>query len=222
MQFPSVKAQEGIMTKLKRIFFALALAASAYSGDRTAAETDSPHQTIDRFHAVLLAAAKDSTLDYAGRYERLMREVERTFHLPVMTQIAAGGFWNDAPTLHRRALIAAFAHYGVSLLARNFSSTWIDRFETIGERPGPHNTTLVDARIVRKNGSGIDITYVLKTQVASWRVVDIILDRGISELTLRRSEFSHRLAHGGLPALADTLNDKADEFANVAVTAKFE
>ena len=210
------------MTNMKHVFLALALAAFAVSSDRAVAETDGPLQTMDRFHAVVLAAAKDTTLGHSGRYERLMTEVERTFHLPVMTQISAGNFWSDAPSLHRRALIAAFAHYGVSLLARNFSGTWIDRFETIGERPGPQNTTLVDARIVRKNGSGIDIIYVLKAQADTWRVVDIVLDRGISELALRRSEFSHQLAHGGLPALAATLNGKADELADAAVVAKIE
>ncbi len=212
------------MTNMKHVFLAFALTAfaSTFSSDRAVAETDSPRQTIDRFHTVLLAAAKDSMLDYSGRYKRLMTEVERTFHLPVMTQISAGNFWNDAPTLHRRALVAAFAHYGVGLLARNFSGTWVDRFETIGERPGPQNTILVDARIVRKSGSNIDIIYVLKTQAASWRVVDIILDRGISELALRRSEFSHQLAHGGLPSLTATLNGKADEFADATIVAKIE
>ncbi len=210
------------MTNFARIVFALALAASAYSGDRAAADTDGPRQTIDRFHAVLLAVTRDPALDYSGRYERLMAEVEQTFHLPVMTQVSAGSFWNDAPTFHRQALIAAFAHYGVSLLVRNFSGAAIARFETIGEQPGPQNTTLVDARIVTKTGAEIDIAYVLKARADSWRVVDVVLDRGISELALRRSEFSHRLADGGLPALTATLNGKADEFAVAMDDARIE
>lgn len=207
------------MTNLKRIVFAFALAASAFSSDRAVAETDGPRQLMDRFHAVLLATARDSTLDHSERYARLMAAVEWTFHLPVMTQVSAGSFWTDAPSLQRQALIAAFAHYGVSLLARNFSGDGIKQFETFAERPGPQNTTLVDARIVRKNGSDIDVTYVLKTHAASWRVVDVVLDKGISELALRRSEFSHRLANGGLPALTATLNRKADEFAETADAA---
>ncbi len=212
------------MTNLKRVFSALALAALtlAFSADRAVAEIDGPRQTMNRFHAALLAAVRDPALDYSGRYERLMTEVERTFHLPVMTQVSAGGFWNDAPSIHRRALIAAFAHYGVSLLARNFSGDGVTRFETIGERPGPQNTTLVDAQIVRKNGSNIEIAYVLKIQAGSWRAVDVVLDGGISELALRRSEFSHQLANGGLPALTATLNGKADEFADAAGATRAE
>jgi phospholipid transport system substrate-binding protein len=204
------------MTNLKHVFCALALAAFTFSGERAEAEIEGPRQTIDRFHTVLLATARDTTLGYLDRYKRLVAEVERTFHLPVMTQISAGSFWHDAQTLHRQALITAFTHYGVSLLARNFSGDGIERFETTGERPGPQNTTLVDARIVRKHGSAIDITYVLKPQVVSWRVVDVVLDQGISELALRRSEFSHQLTSGGLPALTATLNGKADELAEAA------
>jgi phospholipid transport system substrate-binding protein len=210
------KGQEGIMSNLKRIFIALVLAALAFPGDRAVAETEGPRQTIERFHTTLLAAARNPALGYSGRYERLMAEVEQTFHLPVMTQISAGSFWNDAQAFHRQALIVAFTHYGVSLLARNFSGNGIERFETTGERSGPQNTTLVDARIVRMTGSDIDITYVLKPQGATWRVVDVVLGKGISELVLRRSEFSHQLASGGLPALTATLNGKADELAEAA------
>ncbi|MCC7017663.1 MAG: ABC transporter substrate-binding protein [Rhodospirillales bacterium] len=151
-----------------------------------------------------------------------MTEGERTFHLPVMTQVSAGGFWNDAPSIHRRALIAAFAHYAVSLLARNFSGDGITRFETIGERPGPRNTALVDARIACKNGSDIEITHALKTRTGSWRVADVVLDEGTSELALRQSEFSHQLVNAGLPALTSTLNGKADEFADAAGATRAE
>jgi phospholipid transport system substrate-binding protein len=201
------------MNKLKHVFVALALAAFTFASDRVEAETQGPRQMIDRFHATLLAAARDSALGYSGRYGRLMAEVERTFHLPVMTQVSAGNFWNDAQALHRRALIAAFAHYGVSLLARNFSGDGIERFETTGEQIGPQNTVLVDARIVRKTGSDIHITYVLKPQADAWRAVDVVFGKGISKLAFRRSEFSHQLANGGLPALTAALDDKADELA---------
>ena len=203
---------------LKRACLALSLALAVFAaaGGRAWAGPNGPRQVVDEFHGVLLGVMRDATLGYSGRYARLTAAVDRTFHLPVMTQVSAGDFWRDAPQLQRQALIAAFTNYGISLLARNFSGDGIKQFDTVAERPGPQNTTLVDARLVRKNGSDIDITYALKPHAGSWRVVDVVLDRGISELALRRSEFSHGLANGGLPVLATTLNGKAEEFAQAA------
>ena len=204
--------------RLKRVCFALslALAVFAMTGGRASAQSNGPRQVMDEFHDVLLDVMRDPAIGYSGRYARLTAAADRTFHLPVMTQVSAGNFWRDAPQIQRQALIAAFTHYGISLLARNFSGDGIKRFDTVAERPGPQNTTLVDARLVRKNGSDIDITYVLKPHAGSWRVVDVILDRGISELALRQSEFSHGLSNGGLPVLTATLNGKAEEFAQAA------
>ncbi len=204
------------MNRLNRALFAFAFALLPLGLGRAEAGPNGPRQVIDQFHDVLLGVTRDSTLDYFGRYARLTAAVDRTFHLPIMTQVSAGGFWRDAPQIQRQALIAAFTHYGIGLLARNFSGDGIQRFDTVAERPGPRNTILVDARLVRKNGSDIDIAYVLKPHAGSWRVVDVVFDRGISELALRQSEFSHGLAHGGLPALAATLNGKAEEFAQAA------
>lgn len=212
------------MNRFSRALFALAFAFAilALGLGRASAGPETPRQVVDRFHGALLAAMRDSSLDYSGRYARLTAAVEGTFHLPIMAQISTGGFWTDASTAHRQAMVAAFTHYGIGLFARNFSGDGIRRFDTLAERPGPQNTTLVDARLVRKNGSDIDITYVLKPYVGSWRVVDVLLDKGISELALRRSEFAHGLANGGLPALAATLNGKTEEFADASVSAAGE
>ena len=206
------------MKRLYRVTCSLILALAVFTsaGNRARAGSDSPRQLIDGFHEILLGAMRDTTLDYSGRYSRLVSAVEQTFHLPVMTQVSAGGFWREASQVHRQALIAAFARYGVSLLARNFSGDGIKRFDTLAERPGPQDTILVDARLMRKNGSDIELAYVVKKGSSGWKVVDVLLDKGISELALRRSEFSHGLSNGGLPALAATLNNKANEFAQAA------
>lgn len=212
------------MNRLSRAVSTLILAFTilALGPARASAVIEAPRQVMDRFHGTLLGVMRDSSLNYSSRYTRLVSAVEGTFHLPVMAQISTGGFWNDAPSVHRQAMVAAFTHYGIGLFARNFSGDGIRRFDTLAERPGPQNTTLVDARLVRKNGSDIDVTYVLKPYAGSWRVVDVLLDKGISELALRRSEFAHGLANGGLPALAATLNGKAEEFADASVSAAIE
>jgi phospholipid transport system substrate-binding protein len=83
----------------------------------------------------------------------------------------------------------------------------------VGERAGPQNTTLLDTRIVKSDGSAVEITYVMKKSSDAWKVVDVIVDKGISELALRRSEFSRQLKDAGIDSLVASLNRKADELA---------
>ena len=44
-----------------------------------------------------------------------------------------------------------------------------------------------------------------------WRIVDVLVDKGISELAVKRSEYRGVLRYGGIDALIRTLNAKADQ-----------
>ena len=205
---------------LFRLFFAtvlaaqLALALASFAPASALAQAGTPSALVDEFHASLLAVMKEGpALGHAGRARRLQPEVERTLHLPVMTQIATGSFWRQASPAQQDALVAAFTRFSTATYAKNFKNHAGERFETVAERAGPQNTTLVDTRLVKSDGSPVEITYVMKKGADAWKVVDVILDKGISELALRRSEFSRQLKDSGVDSLVATLNRKADELA---------
>ncbi len=198
-----------------RIVLALVLAAVALAPPAARGDNGSPRALIDGFHDTLLAVMKDGpVLGFSGRYQRLLPAVERTFHLPVMIQVAAGTVaWNRASAAQQKAVVAAWTHFSTGTYAKNFKSHGGERFETVGERPGPQNTTLIDTRLIKSDGAAVEITYVLKPSPEGWRAVDIIVDRGISELALRRSEFSRDIKDGGVDALVATLARKSAEYA---------
>jgi phospholipid transport system substrate-binding protein len=192
------------------LFFALV----AFAPEPVSAQGGSPAAVIDGFHEILLVVMKEGpALGHAGRARRLQPEVERAFHLPVMIQVATGSFWRQASPAQQDALVAAFTRFSTATYAKNFKKYAGERFETVAERAGPQNTTLVDTRLVKSDGSPVEITYVMKKGADAWKVVDVILDKGISELALRRSEFSRLLKDAGVDSLTATLNRKADELA---------
>ncbi|MSP80023.1 MAG: hypothetical protein EXR02_03020 [Rhodospirillales bacterium] len=207
------------MTLFRRFFtFALALqlayALAPFAPASALAQAGTPSALANEFHATLLAVMKESpAIGHAGRARRLRPEVERTFHLLVMTQIATGSFWHQASPAQQNALVAAFARFSTATYAKNFKKHAGEKFETVAERAGPQDTTLVDTRLIKSDGSAVGITYVMKKYADAWKVVDVILDKGISELALRRSEFSRQLRDSGLDSLVATLNRKADELA---------
>ena len=68
----------------------------------------------------------------------------------------------------------------------------------------------MNTRLKRVSDSPVQITYVVKQFAARWRIVDVVVDGGISELAVRRSEYAATLKRGGVAALITALNKKAD------------
>ena len=181
------------------------------AGPGGAAEVE-PRVLVERFQGNLLAVMKEAeTLGVKGRYDRLVSSIEETFYLPLMIRIASGPYWKGANQTQRSRLISAFRRMSVSKAATLFDAYSGETFEAIGEKPGPQNTLLVKTRIVIPDKPSVNLTYVAKTIKERWRLIDIIVDNGISELSVRRSEYRRVLQKEGIDGLIATLNKKADE-----------
>ncbi len=176
-----------------------------------AAEVE-PRVLVERFQGNLLAVMKEAeTLGVKGRYDRLVSSIEETFYLPLMIRIASGPYWKGANQTQRSRLISAFRRMSVSRVATLFDGYAGETFEAIGEKPGPQNTLLVKTRIVIPDKPSVNLTYVAKAIKERWRLIDVIVDDGISELSVRRSEYRRVLQKEGVDGLIATLNKKADE-----------
>ncbi len=185
------------------------LAVSAPSAPRAG---DSPTDRIDMLQNALLATLRNAvTEDIGQRFARLEGPVHAVYDFPFMTRIAIGRRWLDYDVPTRAALTEAFARLSIATYASHFDSYDGEIFEILGTRDGPKDTRLVDTRIVGRDGGGTDITYVLRrAENESWRIANVILDGGISELAVRRSEYAAILERGGPDALVETLGAKAD------------
>lgn len=182
----------------------------------SAPEPASPRAIVEKFHGNLLAVMKEAdALGIKGRYDRLAPEIEQTFDFPKMIKIAAGDFWNTASADQQKNLSQAFTKLSISTYASQFDGFSGEAFETVGERPGPQQTLLVETRILRPQKSPVGITYVLRMNNEQWQIVDVLLDNSISELAVRRSEYRLVLKNSGVDGLVKVLNEKAD-----AMTAK--
>jgi phospholipid transport system substrate-binding protein len=170
-----------------------------------------PVAVIEGLQETLLDVMKRAKeLGVEGRYQVLEPRIEETFDLERMIRVAAGSQWTKATPEERVRLLDAFTRLTVSTYASRFDGYSGESFETLGERPGPRDTVLVDTRIVRSDGPPVALNYVLEQKGDRWRVIDILLDGTASELAMRRSEY-RSLGGGKAAGLADKLNAKADE-----------
>ncbi len=175
----------------------------------------SPSDIVTAFHESLLGVMKKAkTLGVKGRFEKLASPLKQNFHFRLMTQVAAGSYWRKSGPAQIDRLVDAFARLSISTYASRFDGYSGQSFETEGEKPGPQKTILVKTRIIDPGSDPVDLTYVTRKIKGEWRIIDVLLDVGISELAVRRSEYRRVLKIGGIEGLIETLNRKADQLLN--------
>lgn len=175
----------------------------------------SPSDIVTAFHESLLGVMKEAkTLGVKGRFEKLAAPLKQGFHFRLMTQVAAGSYWRKSGPAQIDRLVDAFTRLSISTYASRFDGYSGQSFETEGEKPGPQKTILVKTRIIDPGSDPVDITYVTRKIKGEWRIIDVLLDAGISELAVRRSEYRRMLKTGGIDGLIETLNRKADQLLN--------
>jgi phospholipid transport system substrate-binding protein len=172
---------------------------------------ETPAAVIEKLHGILLdAMQRAAELGIEGRYRNLQPVLEDSYDFERMTAIAAGGHWINAGDDDRKALAQAFTRFSIATYASRFNGFSGEKFEVVGERPGPRQAILIDTRIIRSDGDPVPITYVFRSSNGRWRIIDVLLEQAISELAVRRSEYAKVLEEGGPARLIEVLNQRAD------------
>ena len=173
------------------------------------AAASGPQPVIERLHATLLEVMRNADeLGYEGRYQQLAPVLEQSYDFPSMIRIALGPTWRELDERQRAELTGLFTDMSVANYAARFDGYGGERFEILGEQPGPREAVLVQSRIVRPNDEPIELNYLLREFEDGWRIIDVLLDARYSELARQRAEFAAVLRSGGVPDLVATLERK--------------
>jgi phospholipid transport system substrate-binding protein len=196
------------MSVSRRLLLALPLFAVAPPA--VAAEPGSAPAVIERFYDQLLAVMKEAKrLGFDGRYTRLAPAISQTFDLALMTRIAIGPGWAQIPADQQQRLNAAFSRYTISMYANRFDDFGGERFEVAPTATANPNGVLVNSRLIKTNGEGIALNYLLKQDGAgAWKVIDVYLSGTVSELAARRSEFGSVLQRNGAEGLVQLIEQR--------------
>ncbi len=181
----------------------------------SAGENKRPEVIVENFQDGLINFMKASkTLDKKQSYLKLEPILDVSFHFQLMIQIAVGSYWVAADQALRLKLIKSFKRLSISTLATLFNGYNGEFFEYKENAPGPHQTTLIVTDLVKSDKTRIEISYVTRKFANSWRIIDVILGGGISELKVKQSEYRQILKTKGISGLISLLDNKSDELMN--------
>lgn len=184
------------------------------SGREPAASADgAPISVVNRFHEVILGVMRQAKeLGYEGRLARLAPAINDTFDLEYMATKVIGRNWNTLRAAEQDEWLATFAQLTRATYAGRFNRHSGERFETLGQESGAHETVIVRTTVVGGE-EDINLTYRLHDTAAGWKVIDVYFKGTVSEIALRRSEYSSVLKRDGFEALVATLNRKIEDLA---------
>jgi phospholipid transport system substrate-binding protein len=199
---------------MMRISLAAALAftmiAPLASARADAADPAAP--AVQAFYATLLDSMKGGkTLGAQGRYNKLKPAVEKAFELGTMIKYAVGPAWDTASADDQKALTEAFGRMTIAQYAGNFDS-WDGEKFTVDPKADIRGTDhYVKTELVAKDQT-VSFIYRMRQFGGDWKIIDILLDGSISQLSVYRSDYAATIKAGGAQALVkkiDALADKA-------------
>ena len=179
-----------------------------------AAAESAPARVVGDFDGVLLTVLQQAEkLGYRGRFEKLAPAIDAAFDLDFMAEKSLGGHWKTLAEADRRRWVPLFREFTIANYAGNFDRFTGQRFEPLGEEPAESATVLVRTRVLNPGGEDVDLSYRLRQAGGRWRIVDVYLKGTVSELALRRSDYSSVLAREGFEALLATIRAKVADLA---------
>lgn len=199
-----------LIRRLPAVLAAGLIACTAAAFTPSAAMAGPASAVIEGLNAKFIEVMKEGPkLGYAGRFKEFEPALSAAFDFGDMTRVSTGRYWKELTDPDKQKLIEAFRRYSVATYASRFKDFSGERFEVLGEEPALRDSTLVKNQIVTSDGEPIRIDYLMRPAAdGSMKIVDVYLKSSVSELAVRRSEFTSVLGKEGVDGLIATLKDK--------------
>ncbi len=173
----------------------------------------SAKEVVMEFQNELLNTMKQGEqLGFEGRYKKLEAAIINSHDLTKIARIVVGKEWKKLSEEQRKELTDVFSRLSVSAYAHNFKEYSNESFEYLSEDQTARGGVIVHTVFVLPKDKDVKFDYMLKKKGDSWRIINIIAN-GVSDLALKRSEYTSILKREGFAALIAKIKEKIDHYA---------
>jgi len=168
---------------------------------------------VENLHKTLLLVMKDGNqIGYQGRYDRLAPVITDGFDMPFISKIVLGRFWETFDSQQRSKFIETFSRLSIATYAANFDTYSGERFKLTSEKEVSGGRILVQTQLIRSDGGKVQLDYLLHRVGSQWRIINVVAD-GVSDLALKRADYTSFLKNNGLDLLLAKLNEKIVQYS---------
>ena len=168
---------------------------------------------VENLHQTLLLVMKEGNqIGYQGRYDRLAPVITASFDMPFVAQIVLGRFWETFDGQQKSKFVETFGRLSIATYAANFDSYSGERFKVISEKEVSGGRVLVHTQIIKSDGGQVQLDYLLHRVDSQWRIINVVAD-GVSDLALKRADYTSFLKTNGIDSLLIKLNEKIVQYS---------
>ena len=176
----------------------------------SAGEVGTPAEVVERFNAVLVTVMKTADeLGLTGRYQRLEPAIRSSHDFQTIVRIVTGKHWRELDELQRKKLQESFTQLSIATYAYQFDSYAGQTFRMTAEKLLTKDRATVRVEMHKKQGEPVQFNYTLIRKENNWYIVNVTAN-GVSDLALKRAEYSRVLEKNGFEALIRKQQEKID------------
>ena len=191
---------------------AMALLLLTLSPPVAASGNDPAAKVVEKLHAELLVVMKQAkALGYKGRFQRLAPVVTSSYDLPFISKIVVGRYWSEFSPEQREQFVNTFTKLSIATYANQFNGYSGEHFKTISAEASARGRLLIKTVLIKSDGEEVALDYMLHQNEHHWQIINVIA-QGVSDLSLKRAQYTSYLKKEGFAALLQKLNEKIQSY----------
>ncbi len=194
--------------KIFRLLVSIILVMAATGLQAESPENDDAERVITTLQDGLIQTMRQGQkAGYNGRLKLIAPVIQQTHDLAAIIRSVLGAHWAKLDADQQQAITQAFQANSIATYADRFDQYDGEQFKVIEQIQLPRGRVLVRSQLVRVDGNPVNFDYVMNRTSEGWRIINIVVD-GVSDLALKRAEYSAVLQKNGIAALIDMLKQK--------------
>lgn len=184
--------------------------ASAFALEQSASPAK---KVVENFQNELIDVMKNGKkLGYSGRYDKLKGPVADSHDLNKIARVVLGKEWDKLSENQQKQLVDVFSQLSISSYAHNFKDYSGENFTFDSEDETKRGNVVVHFLLNIPDDKPVKFDYYLIQSGDTWRIINIIAN-GVSDLALKRSDYTSILQREGFDALIAKINEKIDNYS---------
>ncbi len=201
------------MSMIKKILLSLSVMLWICLSPLALAEEATARQIVEEFQDRLIDVMKQGKeLGFQGRYDKLDTAVRKSHDLPKIARIVVGKQWEELTPEQQVKLETVFSQLSVSAYAHNFKDFSGESFAFVSEEETGRGGVVIHTNLKIPGEKDVKFDYMMKKKDDGWQIINIIAD-GVSDLALKRSDYTSVLNREGFDALIAKINEKIESYA---------
>jgi phospholipid transport system substrate-binding protein len=168
---------------------------------------------VDLLNSTLIDVMKGGQkLGYTGRYKKLDPVVKDTFEFEAVSLIALGTHWKKLEQPQKLAFMDKLTDLSVATYAAQFKEFGGESFQFDSSQDVKNGKLLLRYNLVVPNEKPIKFEYFVGQFNGQWHIINIVVD-GISDLALKKAQYTSVIDREGFDALLSKLTQKISDYA---------